>query len=128
MIRPVLLIHPDSDEADYLVRRLKAEGVDRPVVMFCDADEGRDYLETVLLAEADRYRPCAILLDQKLGEEPVRAFTDWVRTVPSLAAVRIATLTSAAKTDEAAWGADQAVRSTGALQSLSALLSRACGS
>ena len=125
-LRPILLVHPDFGESSYLVTQLRAEGIARRIVNFPGLPEARDYLETVELAADDRFDPCAILLDEKLGEAAVRSFARWLRSIARFQSTRIVALANEEPAEARTWGTDATVSPAVALNALAGLLAKAC--
>ena len=128
---PILLVHPDADEAEYLRTRLTAEGVPQPIVLFADTTAVRDYLAAVMIVEPveKRHRPCVVLLDEKVGEAEVHAFTLWLRAQPSLESIHVVVLFSNDSVRSqigARSGVDETVAANRGLHTLTAVISRAC--
>ena len=94
--RPILLLHPDPCEARALQSDLKQAAIDHPILLFLEADEARDYLNAVLLAQSagDIYRPCLVLFDEALKPDDVDRFRRWTSARPQLAGIQFVKLSS----------------------------------
>lgn len=129
---PVLLVHPEAGEAEYLRRQLLAEGVAHPIVILADTSAAQDYLEAVLIAHVPdhRYLPCVVLLDDRLGQTELRSFARWLRDHVELAALRITVLASSGSPEstgaEDPWRTGETVATGNEPHTLAGLIARSC--
>lgn len=129
--RPVLLLHPDHAEADYLRDRLAREGILHPILISPSVEDAQDYLLAAALAHPvdSRYTPCLAFVDEKLGETDVRGFADWVHAQPALSSLQVVRLTSADAPAPAAadsWGTDTVIGPKDRVRLLRTMIAREC--
>lgn len=129
--RPVLLVHPDRAEADFLRDRLVREGVSHPILISPSIEDARDYLLATTLAHPldARYTPCLTFVDEKFGEAEVRALVRWIDEQPALSSLRLVRLTADETADSAggdAWGADGTIGPNDRVHLLRTLIAREC--
>ncbi len=94
--RPIVLLHPDPREARALQRELRQAATDHTILLFPEADDARDYLNAVILAQSpgDQYRPCLVLFDEDLSPDDVDRFRRWTSARPPLAGIPFVKLSS----------------------------------
>ena len=128
--RPVLLVHPDRAEADFLRERLVNEGVAHPILISPSIEDARDYLLATTLAHPldARYTPCLAFVDEKFGEAEVRALVRWINEQPALSALHLVRLTADEVASGAgdAWGADSTIGPNDRVRLLRTLIAREC--
>ena len=129
--RPVLLVHPDRAEADFLRERLVREGISHPILISPSIEDARDYLLATTLAHPldPRYTPCLAFVDEQVGETDVRTLVRWIDEQPGLSSLQLVRLTADATAVGGAgdaWGADATIGPNDRVRQLRTLIAREC--